>query len=84
MPRMGDAGGRPQSELFAAGVTNKRRGIEAGVGLNVWEEGSLSRSRRAVEVTRGEFAMRNELRVILELENNGRKAFIPPSYTPPI
>lgn len=84
MPRKGVAGGKPQSELFAAGVANKRRGIEAGVGLSVWEEGSLSRSRRTVEVTRGEFAMRNELRVILELEYNGRRAFIPSSYTPPV
>lgn len=77
MLRLGDAGGRAQSELFAGVVANKRRGIEAEVGLNVWKEGSLSRTRRAAEVTRGEFAMRNGLREMLELENSGRKAFIP-------
>lgn len=84
MLRLGNAGERPRSELFAAVVANKRRGIEAEVGLYVWKEGSLSRSRRTVEVTRGEFAMRNELREMVELVISGRKAFIPSSYMPPI
>lgn len=84
MLRLKDAGERPQSDLFAAVVANKRRGIEAGVGLYVRKEGSLSRSRRTVEVTRGEFAMRNELREMLGLDISGRKAFIPSSYMPPI
>lgn len=84
MPRLGDAGGRAQSELFAAVVASRRRGIEAEVGLNVRKEGSLSRSRRKVEVARGGFAMRNELREMLQLGISGRKAFIPSSYKPPI
>lgn len=54
------------------------------MGFNVQKEGSLSRNRRAVEVTRGEFAMRNELREMLGLFNSGRKAFIPSFCRPPV
>lgn len=47
------------------------------MGFSVQKEGSSSRNRRADEVTRDEFAMRNGLREMLGLFNSGRKAFIP-------